>query len=222
METRIRFREELNQLMDNITKMGVLVEEAVSRALFALEQRNTELADEVIRKDGEIDQMQIDIEESCIRIIATEQPVAHDLREIMTTVKVVDHIERIGDHASYLAKAAKEVPEKIMDPALPKIKKMAEIGLGMLKDSIDAFVQRNPDKAQKAADQDATIDNLHKELYADIIKMMENNPNEVEYSSTLLFLNRFMERLGDHVINICDWVCYANTGERLTRNKKNL
>jgi phosphate transport system protein len=222
MEPRIKFREELDALMQKLIGMGVLVEEAVSKALFALEQRNTDIADEVIERDAEIDQIQQDIEDNCIRIIATEQPVAHDLREIITTVKVVDHIERIGDHASYLAKAVKEIPEEIMEPALPKIKKMAEIGIAMLKQSIDAFVQRDAEKAQKAADQDVTIDNLHKELYSDILEMMEKNPRAVEYGSTLLFLNRFMERLGDHVINICDWVCYANTGERLTRNKKNL
>jgi phosphate transport system protein len=216
MEIRIKYTEELNDLLQHIIKMGVLVEEAVSKALFALEQRNEALADEVIAKDVNIDKLRMEIEDKCIRIIATEQPVASDLRKIMTTVKIVSHIERIGDHARFLARAVKEIPEEIMAPALSRIKEMAEIGISMLRAALNAFVDMDPDKAHNIAEKDAMIDQLHKELYRKIIKMMEQNPKVIEHGSTLLFLNRFMERLGDHVTNICDWVCFANTGKRLS------
>lgn len=215
MEPRTKFREELNSLTDKLIKMGVLVDEAVTKALVAIEERNVRIADEVIENDTVIDTMQKEIQDLGIRIIATEQPVAHDLREIMTTATMVSHLERIGDHARFLAKAAKEIPEEIMDPAFPKIKKMAEIGIAMLRESLDAYAEGDAGKAKHAVEQDAIIDDLHKELYVDIINMMEKNPKSIEYGSSLLFLNRFMERMGDHVINICDWVYYANTGKRL-------
>lgn len=219
METRIKFQQELNNMLQTLIKMGVLVEEAVTKALYALEQRDIDLAEQVIEKDKIIDDIRVEIEDTCIRIIATEQPVAHDLREIMTTVKIVSHIERIGDHARHLAKAVKEIPEKVMDTAYPRIKRMAEIGIAMLRDSLDAFVERDALKAEKAAARDVEIDEIHKELYKDILKMMEEDKKVIEYGSNLLFLNRFMERLGDHVTNICEWVCYANTGKRLGLTK---
>lgn len=206
--------------MQSLIKMGVMVEEAVSKAIFALEQNDETLADEVIAKDKDIDALRFEIEDRCILIIATEQPVAHDLREIMTAVKIVSHIERIGDHARFLARAAKEIPEEIMAPALVRIKKMAEIGIGMLRQSIDAFVERDVKKAREAVKRDKTIDELHNELYSKIIDMMEKDPHVIEHGSTLLFLNRFMERLGDHVISICDWVCFANTGKRLSMGEE--
>jgi phosphate transport system protein len=92
---------------------------------------------------------------------------------------------------------------------------MADIGLSMLKDSLDSFVNRDAVKAEEAAKRDVQIDEIHKQLYQEIIDMMREQPKAIEYGSTLLFLNRFMERLGDHVIDICDWVCYANTGKRM-------
>ncbi len=215
MEIRTRYREELSLLMKKLIKMGVLAEEAVSKALLAVEENNTELADEVIENESVFNEMQKDIQDLCIRIIATEQPVAHDLREIITTSTIVSHLARIGRHGSYLAKAAKEVPEEIMDPVFPKIKRMAEIGISMLRESLDAFADGDSEKARKSVEKDKIIDEIHKELYVNIIRMMKENPNSIEYGPTLLFLNRFMERMGDHITNICDWVCYASTGKRL-------
>ena len=215
METRIKFQKELHNIMQTLIKMGVLVEEAVTKALFAIEHHDVALAEQVIEKDAVIDQLRVEIEDMCIRIIATEQPVAHDLRELITTVRIVSHIERIGDHARHLARAVKEIPEEVMGAAYPRIKRMAEIGVSMLRESLDAFAERDALKAEKTAARDVEIDEIHKDLYKDIIAMMEKDKKAIEYGSTLLFLNRFMERLGDHVTNICEWVCYANTGKRL-------
>jgi phosphate transport system protein len=133
----------------------------------------------------------------------------------MTTIKIVSHIERIGDHAKRLARAVTEIPEEYMAPAYPRLKKMADIGISMFRDSLDAFVKRDAVKAEEAAKRDKQIDEIHGQLYHEIIEMMEKYPTTIEYGSTLLFLNRFMERLGDHVIHMCDWVCYANTGKRM-------
>lgn len=219
MEVRHKFQEELRTLVQSIERMSVLVEESIRKAFHALEVGDTKLAEQVIDQDERIDAMQRDVEYQCTTVIATEQPVAGDLRELITAVKIVSNIERIGDHARHLARSVISVKPENMAVALDDLHKMADIGLEMLEQAITAFAARDGEKAREAAARDDEIDAIHVQLKSKITDRMKQDSNFVEDGSTLLFLNRFMERFGDHVTNICEWVNFSQTAEYVELNK---
>lgn len=215
MQIRERYIKQLDNLQKELVTMSIYVEEALLKALNALETNDTELAESVIKKDEQIDEMHTDIEERCIRLIASEQPVAHDLRTVAMIIKTVSHVERIGDHARHLAKIVGKVSPSILKETLPIITKMAKIGIHMLKSSIDTCIDEGDTDLLEIIEQDKEIDELHRQLYIQIIDTMKHNPESIEDGVQLLFINRFMERLGDHVRKICDWVCFSKTGKRI-------
>lgn len=215
MQIRERYIRQLNELQKELVTMSIYVEEAILKALNALETNNTELAVDVIKKDEQIDAMHTGIEEKCILLIAAEQPVAHDLRIIATIIKAVSHVERIGDHARHLAEIVGKISPIFLQTTLPVITKMAKIGLKMLRDSIDNFVGEDRTDLCDIVEKDKLIDSLHRELYERIIIAMKENPESIEDGVQLLFINRFMERLGDHVRKICDWISFSKTGKRI-------
>ncbi len=213
MEQRIHYREQIRGIHQELLRMGVLVEENLNKALRAVKTQNRELASSVIDSDPRIDAMQLEIEERCTVAIATEQPVATDLREIMVAIKIASDLERIGDHARHLARALDRVSPELMSESFPVIESMAEIGIAMVHDSLDAYVDLDADRAREVALRDQQINVLHRDLYDRIISAMKKAPERVEEGTSLVFINRFMERLGDHVTNICEWIVYARTGE---------
>ncbi len=212
MEFRSKLNDELNSVYQQVLKMGTFVEEALQKAISALINRDRELAQTVIDNDVLIDNYQSQIEDYCTKIIATEQPVASDLRNLVTVIKIVSDLERIGDHARHLAKSLDSVEQTTMDTLLPEIEKMTKLGIEMVHKSLTAFSTFDGGLAQTVAALDDKLDALHQELYARIIAIMKADPEKVEQGSTLLFLNRFLERLGDHVTNICEWIIYAGSG----------
>jgi phosphate transport system protein len=219
MQPRHKFQEEMRTLVQSIERMSVMVEESIRKAFHALEVGDSKLADQVIAQDERIDQLQRDVEYQCTTIIATEQPVAGDLREVITAVKIVSNIERIGDHGRHLAHAVTTVSKEHMAFARDDLKQMADIAVQMLEQAITGFASRDADAARRAAARDNEIDALHSELQKKLTSKMKEDPNFVEDGSVLLFLNRFMERFGDHVTNICEWVSFADTAEYVELNK---
>jgi phosphate transport system protein len=219
MNQRHHFQEDLKALYQNILKMGTLVEEALRKALTALSTGDVTLANQVIENDLTIDQLQIKIEDRCTTIIATEQPVASDLREIITSIKIATHLERIGDHARHLAKAVSTILDDQLLQTIPEIEKMTEIGISMVHDSVSAFVEQDTEKAVEVAKRDDLVDSLHGHLYKEILTIMEKNPEKLDEGVNLLFLNRFLERLGDHVTNMCEWVIFAKKGTHIELNR---
>ncbi|WP_052078927.1 phosphate signaling complex protein PhoU [Spirochaeta lutea] len=218
METRIRLNEQMAEVYQTVLKMGTFVEEALRKALNAVSNRNMNLAQQVIEHDIHIDSYQNAIEDMCTKIIATEQPVASDLRELVTLIKVVSDLERIGDHARHLAKSISSISEPILEQVLPKIKVMTEKGISMVHDALTALSTHDADLATTIAAMDDQIDELHTQLYEQIITIMQEDPRYIEEGTTLLFLNRFLERLGDHVTNICEWIVYAKRGTHIELN----
>lgn len=218
MELRQHFSQDLQSLYDNILRMGTMVEEAHRKALIALSNDDIDLAKQVIDGDHYIDEMQISIEDQCARLIALEQPVASDLREIITVVKIVSNIERIGDHARHVARAVGKVTDTKLLATVPRFKKLAEVGISMVHDALTAFVEQNAEKASAVASRDDEIDRLHTELYNEIVKIMEANPHIVEQGITMTLLARFMERMGDHVTNMCEWIVFAKKGTHIELN----
>jgi len=219
VEPRYHYQEELNALYQQILKLGAMVEEALNKAIIALSVHDTELAAAVVQGDDAIDALAIAIEDEATRIIAMEQPVATDLRELITTTKLAGGLERIGDHARHIARRVPVIPHEIIAPALESIKTMAEIGIGMVRDSLTAFVDQDADLAREVAERDDRIDAVHKTVYEQLIAMMKDNPDLIGHGVNLMFLNRFLERLGDHVTNMCEWVVFAKTGDHVELNK---
>jgi len=219
METRLQLDKQLDELYQLILKMGALVEDAVGKSIEALKNDDDELARSVIVGDDEIDELHMQVEDRSTQIIALEQPVATDLRELITATKIGADLERIGDHARHIARVVGTLPADLVAASLPHIQKMASIGASMVHDSLTAYVEQDAAKARSVAERDDQIDAAHKSLYQALVDMMRSRPEWIEFGVKLMFLNRYLERLGDHVTNICEWVVFAKTGEHLELNK---
>ena len=219
MEGRSHLTSQLNQMYENILKLSALVEEALKKALAALSMSDAQLAETVIANDARIDELQLEIDTNCARMLATEQPVAHDLREILAAMKLSSDLERIGDHARHLAKAVSIISDSAFVATIPNIQDMGELGVQMVHDVTTAFVDQNATKAQEVAARDDELDAMHRILYKKVLDIMRKNPEKIDKGMDLMFLNRFLERLGDHVTNMCEWVVFSERGEHVELNK---
>jgi phosphate transport system protein len=221
MITRNLFSEELNRLRHDILTMATKVEENIGKALAALRTGNTELAKEVRGSDAEVDALQYKIEDDAAIIIATQQPVARDLRELVTIFKLTSNIERVGDHAAHLARAAKKLTKSGDSPfrAQGHLEKMAETGQKMLRAAISAFMSQDAQAAREAAALDNKIDAEHEIVTEDILKLMKKNPDLVKGALQILHTSNQLERLGDHITNICEAVIYMIEGKHEELNE---
>jgi phosphate transport system protein len=221
MSTRNIFSEELSRLRHDILAMATRVEGNLGKALAALRTRNTELAREVRTDDEAIDALQMQIEDDAAIVIATQQPVARDLRELVSVFKLTSNIERVGDHAVHLARAAKKLSKTGDSPfrAQDHLEKMAETGQEMLRAAISAFMAKDANAAREAAAMDSKIDMEHKTLTEDILKLMKKNPDLVKGALQILHTSNQLERLGDHITNICEAVIYMIEGKHEELNE---
>jgi len=215
MESRKFFTEELSSLRQDVLAMATRVEENLGKALAALRTRNPELAAEVRANDAEVDALQYKIEDNAAIIIATQQPVARDMREMITIFKLTSNIERVGDHAVHLARAAKKLAKRGDSPfkAQEHLEKMAEIGQVMIRAAISAFMNKDAQAARDTAAMDSKIDDEHKELTENILKVMKKNPDLVKSALQILHTSNQLERLGDHITNICEAIIYMIEGK---------
>lgn len=218
MEGRTHLTTQLNYMYDNILKLSALVEEALKKALAALSLGDSQLAQTVIENDARIDELQLEIDNHCTRMLATEQPVAHDLREIIAAMKISTDLERIGDHARHLARAVSVISDATFLATVPNIQDMGELGVQMVHDVITAFVEQDADTAVEIASRDDELDTMHRTLYKKIVEIMRKNPEKIDKGMDLMFLNRFLERLGDHVTNMCELVVFSKRGEHVELN----
>lgn len=218
MEIRTHLNTQMGDMYQSVLRMGAMVEEAMRKALVALSTRDEALAREVIEGDIRIDELQQEVEDATTKVIATEQPVAADLREMISAIKIVSSLERIGDHARHLAKALSDIPDPLMQKALPGIREMAEHGIAMLHDAVTAFAEHDAAAAKEIAGRDSRLDALHRDHYAFIVDLVRRDPDFVPDGFALLTLNRFLERLGDHVTNMCEWVVFAKSGAHVELN----
>ena len=219
--TRTFFSEELNRLRQDILEMATKVEENIAKALAALRASDKQLADEVRADDTEVDALQLRIEDDVAMIIATQQPVARDLREMVTIFKLTNNIERVGDHAVHLARAARKLAKKSYSSfrAQDHLEIMAETGQTMLHSAISAFMSHDANAAREAAAMDHIIDTEHKLLTEDILKLMKNDPDLVKGAVRILRASNQLERLGDHITNICEAVIYMVEGKHEDLNE---
>jgi len=221
MATRNFFSEELSRLRQDILAMATRVEENLGKALTALRTRNEELAKEVRADDSEVDALQIKIEDDAAIVIATQQPVARDLREMVTIFKLTSNIERVGDHAVHLARAARKLAKKgdSLFMAQGHFEAMAVTGQEMIRAAISAFMAQDAQAARAAAALDNKIDAEHKTLTEEVLKLMKKNPDLVKDALQIIHTSNQLERLGDHITNICEAIIYMIEGKHEELNE---
>jgi phosphate transport system protein len=221
MATRIIFSEELSRLRQDVLAMATKVEENLGKALTALRTRNAELAKEVRANDAEVDALQIRIEDEAAILIATQQPVARDLREMVTIFKLTSNIERVGDHAVHLSRAAKKLAKSENSPFMVQghLETMAAVGQEMIRAAISAFMAQDAQAAREVAAMDHKIDAEHKTLTEDILKQMKKDPDMIKDALQLIHTSTQLERLGDHITNICEAVIYMIEGKHEELNE---
>ncbi len=218
MDTRTHFIEELSRLNHDVLAMGTRVEENLRKALEALKSQNVELAREVRDSDELVNALQLKIEDEAAVLIATQAPVARDLRELVTVFKVTDNLERAGDHAIHLAKAAIKLSGEPPFRQIDRLCRMAEVGCGMIRGSVDAYLNRDAEAARRVASADDEIDAEHKLLVREVIELMRDRPEQVERASRLLTTSGFLERLGDHMTNVCEAIVFMVEGLHVELN----
>jgi phosphate transport system protein len=210
--TRLLFLEELNRLRHDILAMASRVEEDLGKALTALRNNDAELALEVKASDAVVNAMQLKIEDEAAMLIATQQPVARDLRELVAIFKITGNLERAGDHTVHLAKAALKLSTEAPFRAAEHLEEMAQTGKEMIRAAVAAYLGQDADAARKAAALDDRIDAAHKELTEEVLRLMKEHPELIKKSVRLLNTSGYLERLGDHITNICEGILYMVEG----------
>ena len=208
---RSRFDEQLSQLNREMIEMGALCEEVIALASQALTEGNAALAKKVAPLDGEIDQKERDIEAMCLRLLLQQQPVARDLRQISAALKMITDMERIGDQAEDIAEI---VPFVVGHSAENDVllKEMARATIQMVTGSVDAYVKHDLALAEKVVADDDIVDGFFDQVKEQLIGRIARSPEEGEYALDLLMIAKYLERIGDHAVNIAQWVTFSVTG----------
>ena len=229
MQTRGLLYEEMNKMRRELSVMAARVKEDLGKALTILRSgrgvlskddlSGHNLLDE-IKESGEIvDGLQLKIEDMALVLIATQQPVARDLRELVTVFKITASLERIGDYGIHLAKAARKLSVRPSFRSIERIERMAETSQEMLNAAFAAYLMQDADAAREAAAMDVAIDTEHKALTEEVLALMKEKPGLVKAAARLLKLSGYMERLGDHVTNICEGIIYISEGRHEELNR---
>ncbi|RCX17544.1 PhoU-like phosphate uptake regulator [Anaerobacterium chartisolvens] len=213
MVARHFFDRGLEELHLELIKMGSMVEESIENSILALKKQDISLAKKVFKNDDIIDELERKIERICLNLIATQQPLAKDLRTISTALKIITDMERIADHSADISEITiRMANEKYIKPLID-LPKMAELAKNMVNKSIDAYIKQDVDLAQAVCDSDDDVDSLFSKITLELINLMKNNPETVEQAIDLMLIAKYLERMADHATNIGEWVVFNVTGE---------
>jgi len=218
MRTRTTFDQALSELQQDIIRMGFSVEEAIAHAVESLTRQDEIMAQGVIDGDVLIDNQHQLIEDKCLKLIATQQPMAKDLRRIATGLMIITDLERMADLAYDIAKIARRIACQPLIKPLIDIPRMAQIAQKMVKESLDAFVREDVQLAVSMAKEDDLVDSLHNQVFRELLLYMMENPKTINQATALLFASRHLERIADHATNIGERIVYLATGERKDLN----
>lgn len=211
---RNKFDEQLDLLKTQMIQMGALCEEAIASATKALINGDMELAKKVITKDEDIDHKEKEIESICLKLLLQYQPVARDLRQISSALKMITDMERIGDQAADISEIIMLANIKAANNT-SHIADMAKATIKMVTDSIDAYVQQNLKLAKAVIDYDDVVDNLFNDVKADMIRLINEDTENGEFAIDLIMISKYFERIGDHATNIAEWVVFSITGKHV-------
>jgi phosphate transport system protein len=218
-ERKVVYEEKMLVLREKLQQMGSLVEEAVARSIDALKRQDLILAQAVIDGDDLIDDLEHDIEEKCLEVIATQQPMARDLRRVATLFKMINDLERMADYATSIAKITLRIADQPLIKPLVDIPRMATLSQKMVKQALDAYVREDVDLAAAVGKDDDEVDKLFGQIFRELLTIMMENPKTITQATHLLFVGRWLERISDHATNIAEEVIFLVTGEKRNLNE---
>ncbi len=208
MITETQFQKELETLKENLLKMAALVEEVIRDSVQSLVKRDSDLAQKVLQKEDQINQMEIKIDEMCLKLLALRQPMAVDLRFITSAMKIVTDLERMGDQAVNIAERAISLNQEPQLKPYIDIPRMAEITQSMVKDVLDAFVTRDSKLARSVCERDDLVDGLNDQVVRELLTYMMADPKTIPRAVHLMIVARCLERIADHATNIAEDVIF--------------
>jgi phosphate transport system protein len=209
---REHFERHLRELQDNVLAMGSLVENSLLRSMDALKSRDIELANRVIEDDSKIDRKRYEIEEQCIDLIITQQPMASDLRIIIAVLNIIVDLERIGDHAEGISKITIMIGDEPPLKPLIDLPRMTDMTGSMLRRVLEAFIKHDADAARAICEEDDAIDNLYDQVFRELISFMVEDPRTITRATRLIWVGHNLERSADRVTNIAERIIYVVTG----------
>jgi len=212
MQTRKKYDKKLQTVSDKLVLMCRHIESVVEKCIKLLTERDSTLASEIRKENKRIDKLERKIELACMKLLIMEQPVAGDFRKISATMKMITDLERIGDQAWDIAKIATNFEDKCYMKELDKIPQMATIVIQMVKDSVHAHINSDLELACSLDIIDDKVDNLFKAIMSDIVALIKKDPNAAEHAIMLIMITKYLERIGDHAVNVGEWVEYSLTG----------
>jgi len=213
MEIRTTFHKKLREIQDEVLVMGSMVGKAITSSVKALKDRDLDLAHQIINDDLKVNQKRFEIEEKCIQLIATQQPMARDLRVIIAILNITTEIERIGDYATGIARIVIMIGDEPPLKPLIDIPRMTEKMTDMLNRSLDAFVNHDAATARGIATEDDDVDNLYDQVFRELLTFMAEDPRTITRATRLIWVAHNLERSADRVTNICERVVFMVTGK---------
>ena len=211
--TREQYVHQIEDLRGRVIAMASMVDKAITNAVSALAGRDVRLAEQVVSTDRAINEQRWRIEEQALLLIATQAPMAKDLRTIAAAIHIVTDLERMADHAAGIAKIAIQTADRAPLKPLVDIPRMAEIARGMLNDAITAYIEDDPVAARAIVDRDDEVDALYTQIYRELLTFMLADPTTIDQATHLLWAAHNLERIADRVTNICERVVFAATGQ---------
>ena len=210
---RSQFDRQLEELHLELMKMGALCEEAISAGVKALLEGDQAMAEKAIRRERDIDQREREIESLCMKLLLQQQPVARDLRTISSALKMISDMERIGDQASDIAEITRSIGPIPLHGQL-HVEEMARSAVKMVTDSVESFVKRNLDMALGVMEYDDVVDGLFDQVKEELTALIRADASSAGTALDLLMIAKYLERIGDHAVNVAEWVLYSITGSR--------
>ncbi|MCT4606432.1 MAG: phosphate signaling complex protein PhoU [Marinisporobacter sp.] len=210
---RLQLVNELAKLHNDLLKLGCMAEEATLSAIKSLKDQDVVLAQKVIEADVTTNKLEEEIEDKCIKLIATQQPMAIDLREICSILRLIADLERIADHAVDIAEITIKMADQKYMKSLIDIPRMADLATDMVKKSLDAFVKKDVQLAKETWALDETVDEIYNQIYRELLTYMMEDPKKISQSTNFLFICSHIERIADYAKNVCEKVVYIQTGD---------
>ena len=215
-----KYEEDLKKLREEILYMGGLIEDQIQKAVKSLVDRDSNLAEIIIERDQEVNRLDVDIDDLCIRLLALHQPAGRDLRFITTGLKITTDLERIGDMAVNICERALELNEEPQLKPYIDIPRMAQISQRMIHESLDAFVREDTDLALKVCKDDDEVDQLNAQIFRETITFMIENPQTISRATKIGSISKYLERIADHATNIAEMVIFMVKGKSIRHMKE--
>lgn len=214
-----RYEEDLKKLREDILYMGGLVEDQIQKAIKSLVERDSDLANIIIERDHEVNRLDVEIDDICIRMLALHQPAGRDLRFLTTGLKITTDLERIGDMAVNICERALELNQDAQLKPYVDIPRMARIAENMIRESLDAFVREDTDLALKVCNDDEQVDRLNAQIFREVIGLMMADPQTINRAIKITSISKYIERIADHATNIAELVVFMVKGKTIRHIK---